>query len=110
MKKVISPFSQGLMAPKLSKAVTQDEGTTPTKSLGHERYISTFTRSMVLKLSRVVTKNEWTHPQSHMTLASFGPVKNQKYFFFTFKKCKAHKLSRVVNRRRRSHPTCHVTI
>ena len=100
MKNVISPFSQGSMAPKLSKAVTLDEGTTSTKSLGHERDICTFTRFMVLKFSRVVTKDEWTHPQSHMTLPSRGPVKNQKYFFFTFKKRKAHKLSRVVNRRR----------
>ena len=47
------------MAPKLSRVVTQDEGSTPTKSRGDvtnkKRYISTFSRAMAPKLSRVVT-------------------------------------------------------
>ena len=51
------------MDPNLSRVVTQDEGTPPTKSRryrGHvankKRYISTFTRLVDSKLSRVVTQ------------------------------------------------------
>ena len=46
------------MALKLSKVVTQDEGTTPTKSSGHvankKCYTSTFTGPMDPKRRRVV--------------------------------------------------------
>ena len=54
------------MAPKLIRVVTQDEGTTSTKSRDHmtngKRYISAFTRPMDPKHSKVVTKDEGTPP------------------------------------------------
>ena len=65
-------------------------------------YVSTFTRPMDPKLSRVVKK-------PHVKCLSSGQVTNQKYFIFTFTRCKAHKLSRVAAvRMRRPHATCHV--
>ena len=59
------------MDPNLSRVVTQDEGTPPTKSRdtliwGHvtkkKRYISTFTRPVDSKLSRVVTQYDGISP------------------------------------------------
>ena len=55
---IISTSIRPLASP-LSRVVTQNEETTPTKSRGHVtnkmRYVSTFTRPMDPKRSRVVT-------------------------------------------------------
>ena len=68
------------MTPKLSRVVTQDEGTTSTKSRGHvankKRYISTFKRPMAPKLSRVVFRMRGANPQRHVEPRSCGHVTN----------------------------------
>ena len=69
---IISTYVRPIV-PKLNRVVTQNEGTTLTKSCDHvtnkKRYMSTFTKPMAPKLSKVVAQNEETTPTKlHDTL------------------------------------------
>lgn len=86
------------MAPKLSRVVAQDEGTTPTKWRGNvtnkRRYISTFVNSMDPKRHRVVTYDEGApSTKSHDTYKVRWQMKKH---ISTFTMSLTPKLSQVI--------------
>ena len=117
----ISTFTRPI-DPKLSRLVTQDEGTSPTKSRDTSiTWSCDKSKTLYLyihkayepKLSRVVSQDEGPNPQCHETLRHRGHLTNKKRYISTFIQCmdpkrKIHKLSRMVTRMRRPNPTCHV--
>ena len=93
-KRYIATFTRPIN-PKPIRMMTQDERTSPTNHVTHQRrshvrnqkrYISTFTRPMDLKLSQLVTQDEGTPTtKSRDTSISWSRDK-QKTFYFHFHK------------------------
>ena len=79
------------------------------RSRGHvtnqKQCISTFTRTMDPKLSRVVSQDEGTYPQCHVTLQHRGHLTNQKRYISTSIQCMDPKFSRVVTQDEGNPPT-----
>ena len=86
------PLPQGLSAPNLaglglrirgphqqSHVTLQYHG----RVINKQRYISTFTRPMNLKRSRVVTKTRGTHLQSHVAHRQRGRMTNKNRYIST---------------------------
>ena len=69
-----------------------------------KRYISTLTRPMDPKLSRLVTQDEGTYPQSHMALRFCGHVTKKRYIS-TFTRPMDPKLSSVLTQDGKIPPT-----
>ena len=112
-KRYISTFTRP-MDPKLSRVVTQDEGTSPTKSRDTS---TTWSRDKSKALS-LISQGLWTQnlanwglrmrgsqPQSHMTLRHLGHLTNINRFISTFIQCMDPKLSRVGTQDEGNPPT-----
>ena len=106
------------MDPKISKMVTYDERTPPTKSRDYSISRSRdksktlhlhFLKVYDPKLSRMMTSKFGIPPTKSHNRTIKCSCEKSKYFIFIFTRRKAHKLSRMVTRMRRPHPTCHLT-
>ena len=75
-----------------------------------KRYISTFTRPMDPKLSKVLTQMRGPHLQSHVTHRPCGHARNQNRYIFTFTRPMDPKLSRLVTQDKGTHPQTHMTL
>ena len=99
------PFPQGLSAPNLaglglrmrgphqqSHVTLQYHG----RLINKQRCISTFTRPMDLKRSRVVTRTRGPHLQNHVAHRPRGRMTNKNHYISIFTRTMGPKLSRVV--------------
>ena len=120
IKNFISPLSQGLCTPNLAWWLLRGRQPHPQIHVtlqyqGHvtskKRYISTFTRPMDPKLSRVVTQDEETSPtMSRDNSITWPRVKSKTFYLHIHKAPGPQNLIGYWIRMRETHPKSHVTL